>query len=387
MKLDKKTKYKVIVTIVCISFIQGLQYCVSPVLGQITEHYRGVNVSLVQMLITAPAIVSMAVAITSGWLVLRISKKKLLMFAGLVAGVTGFAPYLCDSFLLLFAARTVYGIALGLAMTLNTAVVAEFFEGDERVAVMGIQGASVGAGMVVVTTVGGQLGASNFKGAYLINIIGFIALALIAYCLPETGTAKAGKNEKIRLNKEVFIIAALGMLEFFFLITFTTNIAMHLDGALAGNTSAAGTLTGVFSGIQILAGLILGAVTKITKRYTMPVAMLSFSVGAVLLLLGPSNMGMLMAGAVFCGFSQGIFIPTGMVAVSNAVPPVATAMASACFTCGTCLGQFVSPVVLNSVSAAVFGEVTTGNIYLISAIGMTAAAVAAWAWCSRRDGQ
>ncbi len=78
------------------------------------------------------------------------------MFASLVAGITGFLPYLSDSFGLLFFSRTFYGVGLGLATALNTAVVAEFFEGDERVSVMGIQAASVGAGMVVVTTVGGM---------------------------------------------------------------------------------------------------------------------------------------------------------------------------------------------------------------------------------------
>ena len=299
--MSKGKKIKIIISIAAISFIQGLQYCVSPVLGQIQEHYPDVNISLVQMLITAPALLSMIVAVLSGWLVLKISKKKLLLFASLVAGITGFLPYLSDSFGLLFFSRTFYGVGLGLATALNTAVVAEFFEGDERVSVMGIQAASVGAGMVVVTTVGGMLGAGGFKNAYLINVIGFISLILIACCLPDTGKAQASGSEKIQLNKEVFKISFLGMLEFLFLITFTTNIAMHLSGNLAGNTAVSGNLTGVFSGSQIVIGLILGMVTKITKKYTLPVAMLSFSIGGLLLILFPSNLIMLMAGAVFSG--------------------------------------------------------------------------------------
>lgn len=155
--MSRGKKIKIIIAIAAISFIQGLQYCVSPVLGQIQEHYVNVDVSLIQMLITAPALMSMIVAILSGWLVIKISKKKLLIFGSLVAGVTGFLPFLSDSFGLLFFSRTFYGVGLGLATALNTAVVAEFFEGDERVSVMGIQAASVGAGMVVVTTVGGML--------------------------------------------------------------------------------------------------------------------------------------------------------------------------------------------------------------------------------------
>lgn len=382
--MDRTKKTRIITAIVCISFIQGLQFSVSPVLGQIADHYQGVDVSLVQMLITAPSIVSIVVAVISGWLVVKISKKKLLVFGSLIAGIAGFVPLLSDSFLLLFTSRTVYGISLGLATTLNTAVVAEFFEGRERVTVMGIQAASIGAGMVVVTTAGGWLGAGDFRNSYLINVIGFIACILIAVCLPETGTAKVTKTEKIRLNKEVALTSVFGFLEYLFLITFTTNIAMHLAGPLTGDTAVSGNLTGVFSAIQIIAGFILGAVTKITGKYTLPAAMFSFSIGAVFLVLFPSDAAMLTVGAIFCGFSQGVFIPTAMVTVSNAVAPVATAMASACFTCGMCLGQFVSPTVLNTVSKVVLGEVTTGNVYLIAAVGMAIAAVLAVVWRSGR---
>lgn len=382
--MSKMEKWKVILSIICISFIQGLQFSVSPVLEQISEHYREVDVSTIQMLITAPSLISIVVAFTCGWLVTKISKKKLLLFAGLIAGVSGIVPLWFDSFQILFAGRLLYGISLGLSTTLNTAVVADFFEGDERVSVMGIQGASIGAGMIFITTAAGLFGKSGFQNSYKINLIGFVALALIAVCLPDKRNEKTASTEKITLNKEVYIISAFALLEFLFLITFTTNIAMHISGPLKGDTAVSGLLTGVFSGIQIIAGICLGKITKITKRYTMSAAMLSFGVGAVFLSMFPSDMKMLMLGAVFCGFSQGVFIPTGMVAVSNAVAPVATAMASAVFTGAMSLGQFISPTALNTCSKVIFGEVTTTNVYLISAVGMTVSAVLAFIWKSKR---
>lgn len=374
--MKKAQKTKIILAIVAISFIQGLQYCVSPVLGQIQEHYPHVDVSLVQMLITAPALLSMIVALISGGLVVKISKKKLLLFAALVAGITGFLPCLADSFWLLFLSRTLYGIALGLACTLNTAVVAEFFEGDERVSVMGVQAASIGVGMVIITTLGGRLGGFGFTYSYLTNMIGFLSFIVLAVMLPETRVSVVTQTEKIRLNRRVFQVAFLGFLEFLFLITFTTNIAMHISGELAGDSSVSGILTGVFSGAQIVMGLVLGYVTKVTKKATLPAAMLSFVAGAVLLILFPSNLPVLLAAAVFCGCSQGMFIPQAMVDVANAVTPVATAMASACFTCAMCFGQLVSPGILNTVSKFIYGNISTSNVYTIAAVGMAVSAAA-----------
>ena len=202
-------------------------------------------------------------------------------------------------------------------------------------------------------------------------------MILIAALLPETGTVKVSGTEKIRLNADVFKISFLGLLEFLFLMSFTTNIAMHISGSLAGDTGASGTLTGIFSGAQIVMGLVLGKVSKVTGRYTLPTAMLSFVLGGILLILFPGSMAPLMVGAVLCGFSQGMFIPTAMVGVSNAVAPVATAMASACFTCFMCAGQLISPTLLNSASGVIFGDSATGHVYLIATVGMAVSAVLA----------
>ena len=374
--MDKGKKLKIVLSIVAISFIQGLQFSVSPVLGQIQEHFSSVSVSLVQMLITVSALMAMVCALISGRLVTVISKKKLLIIAGFVAGITGFIPLLADSFGLLFACRIIYGIAQGLATALNTAVVAEFFTGDERTSVMGIQAASVGAGMVVTTTLAGILGKGGFTHAYYVHTIGFICMVVIAAMLPETGVVKETETEKIRLNADVFKVSFLGLLEYLFLIAYSTNIAMHMSGALAGDTGVSGILTGVFSGSQIIMGLILGNVTKVTKKYTMPVAMISFVLGGIFLILGPGSLPMLLIGSLFCGFSQGMFVPTAMVAVSNAVAPVAAAMAAACITCFTCIGQLVSPAVLNTVTGAVFGDASTTHVYTVAVIGMAVSALA-----------
>ena len=377
-----KRDLKIIISIVAISFIQGLQYGVSPVLNDIQAHYSDVDVSLVQMLITAPAIISIFAALTSGWLVTKVSKKKLLLLAAAVAGVTGLAPMLVDSFAFLFACRIVYGISLGLATSLNAVVVADFFTGEKRTQVMGIQAASIGVGMFLVSTIGGFLGGFGFRTSYLINLIGFMSFAALAVFLPDTGVVKraSGGKKKIELNGRVFALTIFGLLEFMFLITFTTNISMHLSGDIAGSSQAAGIITGVFSAAQIVMGIVLGAVTKVTKRFSLPVAMLSFSLGGVLLVLFPDNVALLTVGAVFCGFSQGMFVPTAYTEVTNAVDEASTAMASAVYTSGQNIGQLTSAFVMNGLAGFALGQTSTGNVYILASAGMLISAVACFMW-------
>ncbi len=366
-----KSKINILVTIAAISFVQGLQLSIAPLLNAIGEHYSNVNISLIQMLITIPAFVSMFFSILCGWMVIKISKKKLLLFASCLAGIAGILPLMADSFALLFFSRALYGVSLGWCASLNTAVVSEFFEGDERVTAMGIQAACVGAGMLILSSISGILGNGGYEKAYFVNVIAFVAMVIIAVCLPDTGKVEVTENEKIQLNKRVVGICIFIFFEMMFLITFSTNISMHISGKLAGDSGISGALTGVFSASQIIVGLLLGIITKITKKYILPTAMFSFAIGAFILVLFPSNFVMLIIAALFCGFSQGIYIPAGFVDVSNAVPAVAVVMASACFNAASCIGQTISPYVTNTVSKMVFGEVTTKGVYMVVAVGMT----------------
>ena len=255
--MDKNRKIKIILAVVGISFLQGLQYSTAPVLKSIQEAFPNVNTSLVQMLVSGPGFLAMVVALVSGILVTRISKKKLLLFAAAFSLLTGFLPFLKESFGLLFACRLLYGIPLGLCMSLNGAVVADFFEGKERVQVMGIQAASIGAGMMIVNMGAGALGKLDYRMSFWISLIALLSLILLIIFLPETGRVVTDRENRISLTKDVYIMGVIGFFFMLFLMTFTTNISMHIGGKYEGDSGFAGVVSAVFSLIQILAGSVM----------------------------------------------------------------------------------------------------------------------------------
>jgi predicted MFS family arabinose efflux permease len=325
---------------------------------------------MIQMLVTAPALLSAIVSLVCGWLVTKISMKTLLLIASFISGITGFIPFLFDSFELLFFSRILLGVAVGLATTLNTAVVAEHFQGEERVSAMGMQGATVGLGYFLAVTLGGIIGNLGYQYTYYIHIIGFISLFFIWKLLPDTGIKVVSKTEGIKMNAKIYRLVAIGFLEMIFLYVFSTNIAIHLSGKLTGSSSVAGILIGVFSAVQIVAGLSLRYIAKFAKQHTMALAMLSLSIGCFLILLRPDSFLLLLIGAAFCGISQGAFVPQLMYEATCAVKPIGAAMASALITVSFCLGQLASPYLLNQASKLIFGELTTTHVYTLAAIGM-----------------
>ncbi len=370
MKNAKKAR--ILITIVCISLIQGLQYCVSPVLGEIQTMYPKASPTMIQLLVTVPSLPSMVMAVISGWLVVKISKKKLLLAGCFIAGVAGVLPFLSDSFEMLFFSRAFYGVGLGIALVMNTSVVAEFFEGQERVAAMGIQSAAIGASLILVNAAGGFLGRMGFQYSCLLNVAGFLSMILIFVCLPDTGKVKLSGENKITLNRAVVRLSVFMLLETLFVSAYTTNIAMHVSQNLTTDSGVSGTLSGIFSASQLIIGLILGLVVQRTKQYTLPMAMSFLGIGGVLIVLFPGSFVLLGIGSMFCGLSQGIFVPQASVELTSSVPPASVTIATAVFSCMMNFGQLVSPVVLNTSSRLALGEESTKNAFTV----MIAAAVA-----------
>jgi predicted MFS family arabinose efflux permease len=175
-------------------------------------------------------------------------------------------------------------------------------------------------------------------------------------------------------------MAAFLFAEGFFIIIFTTNLSMHLAGALKGDTAVAGTITGVFSAAQILMGVMLGMISRITRQYTLPVAMFALSAGYLLLVFFPDNLPMLLVSAVLCGYSQSVYCAKAMAEVTTVVEPDSTPMAASLLTCALCISQFISPVVVNGVSGLVFGEVSTTGAYALGSAGIFVVGVLGIFW-------
>lgn len=374
--MNRTKKTRILLAIVCISLVQALQFAMSPVLGEVQARYSELSATRIQLLVTLPTLPSMIMAIISGWLVVKISKKKLLLIGCFVTGVTGILPFLSDSFGMLMFSRVFYGTSLGIALVMNTAIVAEFFEGAERVAVMGIQSASVGASLIFVNVASGFLGRLDFRYACLLNVLGFVAMAVIFLCLPDTGRVQTTKENKITINAGVIRLSVFVLLETLFVTAYTTNIAMHISHNLTTDTGVPGTMSGIFSVSQLLIGLVLGKVVKVAKRYTLPMAIFFMSVGGALFILLPSSFIGLGIGSMFCGLSQGIFVPQASVELTNLVPPAAVTFATAVFTCMMNFGQLICPTVLNTTSRVVLGEESTSNAFLVMLVAAIVAAVA-----------
>lgn len=367
--MSKNVKIRVIITIIVLSIAQGLNSNLVVVVDQIHTAFPQVHISLVQTLVTLPMLLTVFVSPFIGWMSTRLSEKKLILLGCFIMGLSTLVPFLTESFAVLLVFRIIFGFGWGILLVLNTVVVAKFFHGNSRVAVMGIQGAAVGIGVSLVTMLSGKLAVNGYQNIYILNVFAFLAILIIALNLPDMG--KTERTEKVAniCNKELVTVCLIGFFTCIFIVTFYTNVSVHISKYLTTSTVIIGNITALFAIFQMIGGLSLGLIKKIVGKYMVSTIVIGFLIGAFLLVLFPDKMAVVIIGAIGCGYTQGAFVPAIMTEATNAVEPAGISIASSYIVMSNCAGQFLSAIIMNGFSTLVFGEVDSANVLLLAFVG------------------
>ncbi|WP_411911103.1 MFS transporter [Clostridium estertheticum] len=75
--------------------------------------------------------------------------------------------------------RVVLDMGVGLIFPLSTALIADFFSGDERISMMGFSQASSNLGGIITTILSGVLAKLSWRYAFYVYLIGVLVLLLI----------------------------------------------------------------------------------------------------------------------------------------------------------------------------------------------------------------
>jgi MFS family permease len=311
-------------------------------------------------------------AFAAGPLTLRFAKKHLLlagMFLGFLGGVIA---YLFGSISLnvLYLSSLFIGINQGLNGSLTKALVPDFFEGQERDDMLGYQASSSTAGSIALTMVAGILAGIFWKNSYLV-FLAFIPCMLlvqknITYVPPVKKIASAG--EKVKLTPTVYFTAITIFVSYVFLFCHQANISVFIKSNNLGNVTTAGYANSIFVTGGLVTGLLFGKFRKVLGNKTMQAGLLVLVVG----FLGNRFIGNLPAAffSAFCtGVAQAFLIPSCVLAVSAYTPESMRAVAISIVMGALNFGMFMSPKILNPLTAAIGG----GDLhlkYMYAAIGL-----------------
>jgi predicted MFS family arabinose efflux permease len=178
---------------------------ISPLLPRIAEDFGyGTNVGVVgRLLYPAYALAAAAAALLIGPLSDKYGRRRFLLYASIVFGVSLLAAALIHNLYLLAAVRMITGIAAGTFSTCSIAYVADYFPYERRGVAMSVVQAGYFFALVFGVPVANQI--ANWKSwrlsFALFGFVSLIAFALIAALLPEDKHTMAEMNLAARMAR------------------------------------------------------------------------------------------------------------------------------------------------------------------------------------------
>jgi MFS family permease len=309
--------------------------------------------TLTGMILTLPSLAIIFAAAIFGLLADRMNRAFLLIVAGLLYALGGASGLIAETLPQLLAGRLFLGIGVAGAMTLALAWGSDLFQGPARARFLGMQGAAMSAGGIVVIILGGYLSLLHWRGAFAVYLLGLpiavtALIALRPYAKCREGSVLTATDEEQDGRFPWGVYAFVGVLAFLFMGTFyilPTRIPFRLEEMGTTNTLVVGLFMAVVTVAAIPGSLIYGWCRRLFSPMTIFAAAFALMALGLFLISQADTHGVMALGLMICGFAMGPAMPNFTTYLMAFVPAALRGRAAGLISTPKFAGQIISPLI------------------------------------------
>lgn len=353
-------------------------------LPDILEHF-GEPERRAGLLVAAVSLPGVLAAPVIGVLADRFGRRAVLLPCLTLFGVAGLAGAAAGSFDVLVASRIVQGFGSAGLINLAVVLIADHWEGAERVRLIGRNAAVLTVSVAVFPPVGGILAElGGWRWSFAPYVVGLFAAVGVAFWLPHDAPRHtAGLRAQLRdaaavVRRPELVWSLVWSVVAFAVIfgCFLTAMPLHLDEEFGLGPAARGFVLAAPAAGATIAALSVGRTrARLGAAKTLLVGTVLFAVGFGSIAVA-GVVALVLVGAFVYGLGEGCAIPTVQDRVSSAAPDASRGMVVACFVSATRLGQTVGPLVAGGVVEAYGARAAFGSAAVLVAVMALALAVA-----------
>ena len=386
--MERRTAAGIKAVILLIALRTMMGTMLSPIIAPLAEAFPEVPLIRIQQVMTLPCLTGIGVTLAAGWLMERYRKKPLLILCLCLTSLSALPLVFHDSFTLLLVAAAFMGCSYGVS-SISSALIAEYFSGQERNELLGLNTGVGQFGALVFSLLGGILARGHWSRLYAVFLILPVLVAAAAVGLPRGSRPERRAHAPGRTGARG-LGGALPYIILFMLLmccmyAFTLNTSVLLAEKGLRSTVLSGAVTAVMAGSGGACGFVYGKITQRLDRFSLAVGAL-LPLAGFLLVYAAEGPALFMAGAACFGCGLSILLPATVMKCSALVPPETAPLAISLNMAGQNIGLASAPAVMNAL-ASLLGIPTVRGMMLVGAGEMCVLAAAYLVLALRRGAQ
>lgn len=303
---------------------------------------------LSKFILTLPALFMMIFAPLSGILLDKYGRLRFLIPAMIIWSISGMAAIVWDNIYWILCTRAVFGISTAFVMTAASALVADYYSGEDRQKALGLQGFGTACGSALFMSVGGVLAHFDWHYPFFVYSGGLLFALLVSLTLFEPRKPKFNAHTQQETSKfslgallPCYVFSFVLMLAYF---TSPTQIPHHLIDNLKVSESLVGIcISGAAFAYGISSLFYARYRARLSVRGIYIAGFLIMALGFACISFAPSALGVAF-GLVVVGMGGGACIVNNSSYLLANASREHIAKAMGILSAMMYLGQFISPL-------------------------------------------
>ena len=318
-----------------------------PYMAEAFAHENHVELKT-KLVLTLPGLFIALGSPLAGKLLDHYSKKKLIIGSLVVYAAAGSAGLFLNELTTILASRALLGLSVAITMTGVTAMVGDYFEGEERSRFIGVQGAVMSFGGTVLVALSGWLAGISWRYPFGVYAIGLLVAGVVGIVIQEHEPDPDALLDKTpssagtsRLQWGVLGTVCLGMI-LFYVIPAQSPFLLKQAGATSSLVTSLGLIAATLTGA--VSALLYGSLKKrmtFNQLYVLCFSLFAAGYLSIRWLDSPATMVVALA---ISGFGSGLLIPNTTLCLLAQTTSSNRGSTMGRNTSAIFLGQFLSPL-------------------------------------------
>ncbi len=365
----------------------------SVILGSMESDFPDVPRVTLQCFVTYPTLMVMLFTLIGGVLTTILSTKAVLLIGLVIFTVSGMLPMVLNNFNAMLVSRLCLGAGLGMVSPLSVSLITDFYEGEERVTLLGQQFAIGNMGQTASMLIVGFLAAISWRQTFWVYSVGAVVFVIALIFLPNNpprkselleqkrrsrGKAEANATMRPQPAKTVYAkaqlqsgkwgdefsrpqpgtrarikipcnwkVIGLGFVMFCYNTTYLTtysNLALIMKQEGIGSATMVGYAMAFMTASGMCVGIFFG---RLYQRFgNILGAVSAAAVGlAFFLMIHANSMAFIAISLIIMGSGNSLLMPFGYYHVSKAAPKESSSFSMSIVQAAVSAGSFCSPYI------------------------------------------